>query len=458
LSEILTGYTTENRIALSPATRSVELFHLDQIYYGAVRPETVQAVVDEEKTMAAEDIARVKSRYAVVPRDYYQRGNSIFDIHGNDLKQVFIDGAEWAQDEAAKGTLGAGWEAQRRWSEVRNLENFISRPAGSMMIEISAPPDRPAAELKAQGYTGMTHVRVSAKEDDVKIKQYNIILPASGDKFLKELQVLLGAPEGREEPDAQRLLARPLELPAVGDLAAKIKEIESLCGAALLNNNPDKAVLQMIKKAGGARREAWEFVDSTLHAELNYELADKISGLARQNPALWLKGIEQIRIGYMKELRERYDGKVRLAEHGSIIDAAGAQAVAESDVFIVCGGTMETIKGSSNAAESAAQQAARLLHEVRETGTCSACGARGLLYGCGVFCGACNAVWCKEYASSNGRTQLSASQIRYLRMGKGRGNSFVDELIESFQEWNRQYDEQQAIKRKRQPARQPLAG
>lgn len=408
--------------------------------------------------MAAEDIARVKSRYAVVPRDYFQHGDKLTDIYDNDLKQVFVDGAEWAAEEAAKGTLGAEWEAERRWAEVRNIKKFLDLPPGNMMIEISAPPERPAAELRAQGYTGMTHVRVSAKVDHIKVKQYNIILPAAGGKFLKDLQILLGVAESQAEPDAQRLLARPLEMPIGENTDEKLKELENLCGAALLGTNPDKAVLQMIKKAAGARREAWKFVDAAQHDDLNLELAAKIDNLARQGPAIWQSGIEEIRIGYMKELRERYDGKFRLAAAGSIIEGAAAQAVADSDVFITCGTTLETARQAATAT-SHGEVAARLLRETAGSGTCSACGATGTLWGCGVFCATCNRIWCDEYAKSG--KELSYSQIRYLRHGKladARPRSFIDDIIDSWQEWNRRYDEEQAIKRKRLQAKRPVSG
>jgi len=443
LTQLKSKIETQRRSVYGPATRSVELFYLDQIYYGAVSPETIQAVIDEEKTMAAEDIARTKSRYAVVPRDYFIKDDSIADIYGNDLKQVFVDGAEWADQAAAGGQPGAAWEAERRWSEVSNIEKFMAAPAGVMMIEISAPPDKPAAELKAQGYAGMTHVRVSAKLNESRVKQYNIILPACGDRFLKDLQSLMGAQDSAELLDEQELLANPLWHEVGPDVKTKMSDIENLCGAALLNTNPDQAVMRMIKKAAGAKRQAWEFVDSAQHDDLNHELAAKIGNLSKQDPNVWMSGIEQIRVGYMKELRERYDGKARLAQHGSIIDAAASQAVADSDVFIVCGGTMEVVKGSVAKADTPAQQALKLLNEVKESGKCRACGAVGTLYGCGVFCSACNAIWCNEYSKSG--EQLSESQIRYLRFGKQRG--FIDELIDSFRQWNQQYEQEKALKK-----------
>lgn len=442
--------------ALDPTTRSAELFYLDIQYYGAVRLETAMAVLDEEQTNAAEDIARAKSGYAVVPRTYFQKQNDLVDIHGVSLKQVFKDGVAWAEQEAAAGALGAEWELQRRRAELSNLNRFIGLGPGSLFIEISAPPDRPVSELNAQGYTGMTHVRVSAKDHSNKIRQYNFILPASDALFLNNLQELLGVSADDRKGEAQALLGNPVVRPLECNIDATIREIESACGAAILNTSPDQAVLQMIKKAAGARKEAWEFVRSDGHADLNEELKNKIAELAKLSPSYWREGMARIRTGYMKELRERYEGKARLAPDGSIIDAAAAQAVAESDVFITCGGAIIANTSRGQSAASHAEIAEQLLHEVQGTGVCQACGARGTLYGCGIFCGACNRVWCAEYARSG--KELSYAQIRYLRHGKlageGQALSFIEEIIRPFSEWNRRYEQAKEKKRIKLAARQ----
>lgn len=447
--------TSEQRqgLCLGPATRSVELFCLDIQYYGAVRAETVQAVLDEEQTNAAEDIARAKAKHAVVPRTYYQKGGNIVDAYGVELGEVFRGGVSWAEEQAATGMPGADWELERRRAEAANYSEFIKLPAGKMFVEISAAPDKPHSELTAQGYDGMTHVRVSVKEDSHKVRQLNIILPSSAPRFLTELQTLLGAEADRVSLDSQEILSHPRVLEAEDDMDKSLKEVQNLCFAALYNSDTDKSVLYMVRQAADAKKQGWEFVSSPQHQDLNQELARKISELAARPPGEWSKGIEQIRAGYMKELRERFDGKSRRAEHGSIIDAAAAQAVADSDVFITCGGSIEASKAGPQT--SASEVANTLLNEVKGSGTCMACGASGTLWGCGVFCGECNRVWCEEYRRSNGKTELSYEEIRYRRHirpggqrpGKGFIEDIIDGMAEEFREWNRRYYEQLQEKR-----------
>lgn len=440
---------SQERIALGPTTRSVKLFYLDMKYYGQVRPETAQAVIDEEQTNAAEDIARVKSKYAAVPRMYFQKDHDLVDIHGNHLKEVLSDGVKWAENDAVNVVPGANWELARRQAELKNLERFIESEPGTVFVEISAPPQKPIHELRQQGYCEMTHVRISAKGLTSKVLQHNLYLPYANTKFSERLQKMLGADAVYD--DAQRLLENPIVITGADNLQASIKEVENLCGVALLNTDADKSILQMIKKASGAKKEAWEFVSSSAHDDLYNELRQRIEILAENEPRFWAKGMEEIRIGYLKELRERYDGKRRWAENGSIIDAAAAQAVAQSDVFITCGGTIEARGAKAAAQASATEVAAKLMHEVKGSGTCQACGAKGTLYGCGVMCSACNRIWCAEYAKSSGKRELSYSQVRYLRLGKLAGdfrkNDFIDDVIEELRKWNHQYDQQRQEKR-----------
>jgi len=447
LSEL--DYKRTAEPVLGPATRSVELFYLDIQQYGAVRSETVKAVLDEEQTNAAEDIARVKAKHAVVPRTYYQKGESIIDVHGVDLGQVFEGGVKWAEAQAATKRPGADWELGRRQAEARNYKEFIKLPAGKLFVEISSTPNKPHHELSAQGYDGMTHVRVSAKDESLRVKQLNIILPSSEPRFLTELQKILGTPDGQISLDSQEILARPKVLVADEDLSQSLKEVENRCFAALYNSDVNKSVIHMLKQAADTKKQGWDFVSSPTHADLNRELAQKLTELAMNQPAEWLEGIERIRAGYMKELRERFDGKARQAEHGSIIDAAAAQAVADSDVFITCGGVIEA-SSKSGSQTSASAVANALLNEVKGSGTCMACGASGTLWGCGVFCGECNRIWCEEYKRSNGKTELSYEEIRYRRHikleGQRPGQGFIYEVIngvvEEFRQWNRQYSEQ----------------
>lgn len=426
----------------------MELFYLDFQYYGEVRSETAQAVIDEEQTNAAEDIARVKSKYAAVPRMYFQRDQDLVDIHGNHLKEVLSDGVKWAEKDATSLIPGADWELARRQAELKNLERFIESEPGTVLVEISIPPQKPVHELRQQGYCEMTHVRISAKGLSSKVLQHNLYVPKISAEFSESLQRSLGAETFYE--DAQQLLENPIVLTGAGHLQATVKQVENLCGAALLNTDADKSILQMIKKAAGAKKEAWAFVSSDVHTDLNTELRHKITKLSKEDPSFWASGMKEIRRGYLKELRQRYDGKIRKADVGSIIDAAAAQAVADSDVFITCGGTIEARSAKATGQASATEVAAKLINEVRGSGTCQACGAKGSLYGCGVMCGECNRIWCAEYTKSNGKKELSYSQVRYLRLGKPAGDfskkDFIDDVIDELRKWNNRYDQQRQEK------------
>lgn len=429
------AYITKNQELPNPTTRSVELFADDLRNFGLVRPETAQAVIDEELTNAAEDTAKTKSGYGVVPRTYYQRGETLVDKYQNDLVEIFDDGIEWCQEEVLAGKPGAGWELERRRADRDNLDKILTLSSGEALIEISSTPlDKPQHERETQGYNGMTHVRVSAKEAD-RVEQSNFFLPTSEPHFLLRLQSLVGMPLGQRTISSQQLLERPITT------QLNVKEIESLIGVALLDLSPDHAILAMVKKAASARREAWEFVSSDEHGELRRELERKISELASLPSQWWLNGINDLRKGFLKELRERYDGNVSAAKYGEVIGTAAAQAVADGDVFITCGGAIESTAPVASGS-SRSSVANKLRNEVKGSGTCTACGAAGPLYGCGVFCKACNDVWCDKYLTGE---QLSAKQIRYLRHVKlaGRANEtkqwdFFEELARYWHQLKRE--------------------
>lgn len=421
----------KNHIELTnPLTRSVELFANDLETYGVVQPETVQAAIDEELTSAAEDIAKAKSDFGVVPRTYYQRRNDLVDIYGNSLTNIHEYGIKWCEEEYAAGKPGAEWELKRRQTEANNLKDLVAMEPGYLYIETSATPlDKPKHEQEAQGYNGMTFVRATAKENGGIISQRNIILPTSEPVFLLRIQSLLDVPIEERTINSQALLEMPLTRQMT------FKELESLIGVAVLESMPDHAVVTMLQKSITARREAWEFVSSDEHEELWRELSEKITELASTHPNWWLNGMVKLRKGFLKEFRERYDGKVSSALYGDVIGTAAAKAVVDGDVFIVCGGVVETINPDSTDNDSLSTIAYKLRNEVKKSGSCSACGAKGKLYGCGVFCRACNGIWCDKFEKFG--QQLTAKQIRYLRFAKFNNSIKSEEKLDIFSELSR---------------------
>jgi hypothetical protein len=383
--------------------------------FGEVSQEVRNMILDEELTHAVEVLAAQEKAYAVVPRIFYKHGEDLLDVHNQSLITVLDGGIESSQIELDDNVPGADWELSRRQAERRNLERIINMAPGTMCVEISLPPiDKPEDEQLAQHYNGLTMLRASIKDQAQpdKITQYGFVLPVSNPDFLLALQQHLGV-EPVDRIDSLKTLQEPIIRPIDQPAESAAKEIDNLIGAALLETSVGYSAVRMIKRAIESRREAWDFVSSDAHHDLHLELLANMEFAAKLDPDERAHAMNAIRSGFWKEYKDRFNNRWHSRLAGKIIAEAASRAVADGDVFIACGSTVNATNfNTKEAASSRAQVAESLRREVRGSGACQACGANGTLYGCGVFCGRCNDKWCDEYSRSG--KQLNAKELAYL--------------------------------------------
>ncbi len=403
------------------ANRGIDLMSAEMGIWGEVTPELQAMVLDEELTHAVEILAAQEKGYGVVPRTFYQRGDDLIDIHNQGLRQVLGDGIRCSEAEIDQEILGADWEVERRRAELNNLDTIVAMPANSVCVEISAPPvDKPEDEQLAQHYTGLTMVRVSIKGETNKISQYNYALPISSPEFLHALQYKLGVEPQDHSIDPQRLLETPIIQKLDQPAAEKAREVDNLVGASLLEVAMGHSALRMIKKAIENRRETWEFVSSDTHADIHQELLDNMQQASLLDQDSRHQEMAAIRSGFWKELKDRFNGRRQIGMAAGILQAAASRAVAAGDVFIACGNTVYATEFTSSAmSNSGSVDRSRVVRslrkEVKGSGSCGGCGAKGTLYGCGL-CQKCNKKWCDEYERSG--KQLDIKNLAYLNYSR----------------------------------------
>jgi len=434
-----TDYQSRRIAGPNAATRNIDIMAAELAANGYVGPEVRAMVLDEELTHAVEILAAQEAAYAVVPRSYEQIGNDLVDIHRQSLRQVFSGGIEHSEQEVLDGVPGAGWELERRKAELNNLEIILAMPENTACIEISAPPtDRPEHEQLAQHYNGLTMIRVSTKKPGGKVMQYNYALPLSNPEFLLAVQEKLGRDSTEMVVNSQELLERPITQTVDQASSSLVHEIDNLIGAAMLEVAVGHSAIRMIRKAIANRREAWDFVSSDEHADIHNEFLGGMEYAARLNMTEREHAVSAIRSGFWKEYKDRFNDRKISNQAGGIIAEAASRAVAAGDVFIACGSTVSATQFTAQ--ESTASRASianSLLREVKGSGNCSACGAKGVLYGCGVFCGRCNEKWCSEYKRTG--KQLSPRQLSYLSYSRGtKPEADTADMFEELrQDWKR---------------------
>jgi len=392
----------------NPAVHNVDLMADEIAVYGGVTPELWAMVADEEFTQGAEVLAVQEMAYAAVPRSFRQHGEDLIDPYNQSLKQVLHDGIDYMRQELSLGTPGADWELSRREAEFRNAETIMSMQPSMLCVEISATPfDKPKHEQLAQHYTDLTMIRLSHKDQNNKIAQYNYALPVSSPEFLRAIQIKLGRKPDEQLIGSQELLENPIIQNADQSPDQLARHFDGLIGAALLEAAVGHSAVRMINRAIENRRESWEFVTSHSQADIHYELQAAMQQAAQLPPSARAEAMDAIRSGFWKELKDRFQGKQQMAMEGGILMAAAARAVVDGDVFISCGSTVVATQfaSSGESSISRAQIAESLQKEVKGSGSCSACGAKGLLYGCG-FCGRCNKKWCEEYKRTGKQTNI----------------------------------------------------
>lgn len=425
--------------ASSPANRSLDLMAAELTCRGQVSPELWAMVLDEERTQASEVLAAQEQSYAAIPRTYFSSPHGLADVHGQSLNKVFDDGVAYSQDEARRGVPGANWELVRRQTERRNLDVITEMAEGTICVEVSATPsDKPAHEITAQHYNGLTMIRASIKgrADGGRVRQFNYAIPLDKPDFLLAIQRKLGIAQNRQSINSQQLLENPVLQATDLSPEAAARQIDGLIGAALLESAVGNSAVRMLSRAIKNRREAWEFINSAEQADLDNELLAAMSQAAALAPAERAAAIKAIRSGYYKELKDRFSGKKlasgKGAMAGSLLADAAARAVADGDVFVACG---DTVKAASFSQSERAAMIKSLRDEIRGSGACQACGKNGILYGCGL-CGGCNKKWCDEYEATG--KQTAVRDLAYRSLARPTGNpgiidTTLNELAKSWQ-------------------------
>ncbi len=414
----------------SALTRAVRLMAEERRRLGEVTPELKAMILDEELTPVLEVVVdQTKEAYGIVPRSFRVQGDDLIDPHGQSLAEVAERGREWSRQEVAKETPGAWREYHRRTAEENNVSIIARMPAGTMLVEPSFNPiDWTDEERKAQNYGGLTMLRVSLKplETPDKVIQFNYVLPGlDTPEAILAMQEKLGVAKDNRTINTNRALANPLQKSFHGSVLEAGRGIDGLAGIILLEHSLGHSAVRMMKRAIEHRREAWRFITSADQSDVHEELLAHIERLSFAHPQLWDHGMAGIRTGFTKELKDRFLGREQLASESttptnSILEAAAERAVLAGDVFIACGTTINaTAFGHESSAAERAATASKLMMEVSGSGSCSACGAKGLLYGCGVFCYGCNKKWCEEYALTG--KQLEAEDLTFSRLVRPSG-------------------------------------
>ncbi|MGH7156506.1 MAG: hypothetical protein ACREGG_00065, partial [Candidatus Saccharimonadales bacterium] len=241
-----------------------------------------------------------------------------------------------------------------------------------------------------------------------------------------------------------------------GSAEQTARQVDNLVGAALLESSVGHSAVRMIKRAVERHREAWAFVNSPEHQDLLDELLSSMQYVALVCGEERVHAMAAIRTGFWKEFKDNFNGRARTAIVGSIISEAASRSVADGDVYIACGSTVTATEFSAKeSVASRAQIADQLKREVSGSGTCQACGAKGTLYGCGVFCSRCNAKWCDEYKRSG--KQLSPAELAHLSYSRpqteAKNKSSEIFKAETFGEYWARLTREQKLKRLRQKQR-----
>ena len=413
------GFETNNHTP-NAATRSLALMADELTVFGEVSPEVEAMVLDEELTHAAEVLAAQEKAYAAIPRQFEVQNNDLVDTHNQSLRAVIEGGISFSEEQVAGGVLGADWELQRRKAELKNLDKIIGLSPGSALLEISASPfDKPEEEQLAQNYNGLTMIRLSIKSQPDKVLQFNYAVPVVNPVFLQAIETKFGR-ERDEAVSSDTYLEEPIELEVSQSIKDFTRNIDGLVGAALLESATGYSALRMLERAIKNRREAWDFVSSSNHSDLHAELLGMMKSSALLQPTEYDQAMDAIRSGFWKEFKDRFNKRKTNVGSGGVIATAASRAVADGNVFIACGSTVNATDFSPTANSSTSVGRAEIVKDLREkvvgSGSCGACGAKGQLFGCGL-CGGCNKKWCDIYEKTGNQTEIS--DLSYMKYGRG---------------------------------------
>jgi len=393
----------------NPSLASLEIIRQDFSTIGYAQEKTKSRIIDEEMTHAAEVVAAVTNN-ADIPRFYSQVGMDLIDTHGVSLKNVLANGIDYIE-KGHSNRLGDWWELRRRKIELKNLDGIVSMPIGFASIEIS-PTDlsKPKEELRTQGYTGDTLVRVTYKCMDKSVIQRNIILKASDLKTLNKLRNIIE--KGSEKVKAAEEALEKMQYVAVleKDFESLVTTISNFANSELLSYNPLKFVSGALSRYRQKSLNSWEVVSS--NQDLFEQMYQRMEMLSNKN-TLDGKELDKIRAGVWQILcnQAKYSD-IKKANKNLLIEDGIRNACLAGAIFTACGGTVSVGESSAKGigGYSDRYNAVRLLIDrFCGVGRCNACGSSGFTYGCGVYCKSCNQVWCQAYLMTG--KQLSDKEV-----------------------------------------------
>ncbi len=180
---------------------------------------------------------------------------------------------------------------------------------------------------------------------------------------------------------------------------------------------------------------------------------DSLIMLARQDMPLGALAAQanELRYDIMSSYKRRLEGTwVDMGSLGESVAHAGSVERALGTKYSGCDTVIGQTANPANAGYSNADRASiadSLRREVKGKGACQACGAQGALFGCGIYCGRCNDIWCNEFARSG--KQLGPDKLGQM-VGRRNENSLLDSFFYGVTEYIQQVSEEDKQKRRLQ--------
>ncbi|MEK7471835.1 MAG: hypothetical protein AAB624_01175 [Patescibacteria group bacterium] len=411
---------TPNSFRPRPETRYIEKIDTE-IDSGGDAEGLRGPTIAEEQTHAAEVLALFTGR-GIIPREYSLRNGDLLSVDDEPLSEVLDFGVIDAEAQIIEGRLGASKELRRRKIERDNRSKIISLPVGSALVEASAVDSTwTKEEKKAQGYPDDTIFRITARVSDVAFIQLNVILQTTDLSVINRCRRLVNK-EASDIWDAEEMLATPQTVGlGEGGLEALSREIETEYIRSTINftakNLARSALGRVIIKRRVAKELAktnsWDYV--VTQPDIFNALFDSFVAASTLDKDDWFNAVAVVRGGAWYKLIERYKGND--ITNGSVtpedLRHSAQSAAIGGYVFTACGGTTDMkslLGGAPGTFMDRMFETATLVNTKAGRGSCVACGDKGDLFGCGIFCRGCNKVWCEEYILTG--KQLEANEVK----------------------------------------------
>jgi hypothetical protein len=360
---------------LSPARASIGLIEPSRNQDSSSRETIKNRIIDEEMTHASEILAAITGD-ADIPRIYYEFAGDLIDPHGVSLSSVLSKGIEYLENSLDKRG-GWQWELRRRKIEQINLKKIIAAPQGVACIEIS-PTDltKPSHELREQGYTGDTLVRVSYKNNG-QVYQRNIILNTSDIKILNALRVKMEKGTKKiltAEESLESMLFIPVEF---NNFESFIDDFKNFSTNEISKKTPAKYLASLMRKSKKLKQNSWEVVNA--NKDIFYSMYDEFENLANSGCATEDQ-VNLIRAGVWQLIINRSSENTN--EKLSTITEGIALAKSVGAVFTSCGGTV-TVEAEADSLYGVYlgryETVKMLQNKINGYGSCRSCGSVGLM-------------------------------------------------------------------------------